>query len=109
MDQPRKVAKPVRVQLNREIKCPSRCIRGKYIDLDMYCCLHLFIYQVYFFWGVMYIRARFTACKHIYACLQRYVCRPIVDMYGHHIYSKGKDQPGKVANPARGQLAELGQ
>ena len=24
---------------------------------------------------------------------------------GHHIvYSKGKDQPGKVANPARGQL-----
>ena len=26
-------------------------------------------------------------------------------MYGHHIYcSKGKDQPGKVANPARGRL-----
>ena len=25
-------------------------------------------------------------------------------LYGHHIYSKGKDQPGKVANPARGQL-----
>ena len=26
-------------------------------------------------------------------------------MYGHHIYSrKGKDQPGKAANPARGQL-----
>ena len=24
-------------------------------------------------------------------------------MYGH-TYSKGKDQPGKVANPARGQL-----
>ena len=23
-------------------------------------------------------------------------------------YSKGKDQPGKVANPARGQLAEQG-
>ena len=28
----------------------------------------------------------------------------IVCMYGHHIYSKGKDQPGKVANPALGQL-----
>ena len=31
-----------------------------------------------------------------------YVC-----MYGHHIYEKqkqGMDQPGKVANPARGQL-----
>ena len=26
-------------------------------------------------------------------------------LYGHHIdYSKSKDQPGKVANPARGQL-----
>ena len=26
-------------------------------------------------------------------------------MHGHHIlYSKGKDQPGKVANPAHGQL-----
>ena len=30
--------------------------------------------------------------------------RPVVCMYGHHIYSKGKVQPGKVANPARGQL-----
>ena len=26
-----------------------------------------------------------------------------VCIYGH-TYSKGKDQPGKVANPARGQL-----
>ena len=25
-------------------------------------------------------------------------------MDGHHIYSKGKDQPGKVVNPACGQL-----
>ena len=30
MDQPCKVAKPARGQLNREIKCPCRCIRGKY-------------------------------------------------------------------------------
>ena len=28
-----------------------------------------------------------------------------LSMYGHHIdYSKSKDQPGKVANTARGQL-----
>ena len=27
-----------------------------------------------------------------------------VYIYGHHICSKGKDQPGEVANPARGQL-----
>ena len=25
-------------------------------------------------------------------------------MYGHTYYSKSMDQPGKVANPARGQL-----
>ena len=29
--------------------------------------------------------------------------KSVVGMYGH-TYSKGKDQPGKVANPARGQL-----
>ena len=29
----------------------------------------------------------------------------VMDEWSHHIYSKGKDQPGKVANPARGQLS----
>ena len=38
MDQPRKVAKPGRGQLNREIECPYRCIRGKYI-CNAVCCL----------------------------------------------------------------------
>ena len=33
---------------------------------------------------------------HMHVCM--YVC-----MYGHHIQQE-KDQPGKVANPARGQL-----
>ena len=27
-----------------------------------------------------------------------------VTLYGHHIYSKSKDQPVMVANPARGEL-----
>ena len=64
MDQPRKVAKPARGQLNRDIKCPCRWIRGKYTN--MYCCLHLFIHQVYFLFGdIMCIRARFTAVIHI--------------------------------------------
>ena len=31
---------------------------------------------------------------HVYVC----------SMCSHHIYSKGEDQPGKVASPARGQL-----
>ena len=67
----------------------------------MYCCL-LFIYQVYFLFGEMYIRAvyKYTyMCDYsgIYVC--RYTCMVIT-------YSKGKDQPGKVADPARGQIAE---
>ena len=28
----------------------------------------------------------------------------VLCMHLHYIYSKSKDQPGKVANPARGQL-----
>ena len=70
MDQPCKVAKPARGQLNREIKCPCRCIRGKYIDyicigtVLIAVCICLYTrYQVlvYFKFGDMYIRARFTA------------------------------------------------
>ena len=38
-------------------------------------------------------------CVTIAVCM--YICVVIT-------YSKGKDQPGKVANPARGQLAEQG-
>ena len=41
MDQPRKVVKPARGQLNREIKRPCRCICGKYID---YVLLIAFVY-----------------------------------------------------------------
>ena len=40
MDQPRKVAKPSRGQLNREIKFPCRCIRGKFICTVVCICLH---------------------------------------------------------------------
>ena len=51
MDQPRKVAKPARGQLNREIKCSCRCIRGKYNFVHIYVLLFEFVYilyQVYF-------------------------------------------------------------
>ena len=58
MDQPRKVAKPAHGQLNREIKYPCRCIRGKYI------CINIYIYL-----GYMYIRARFTAVYVLLTCL----------------------------------------
>ena len=73
MDQPCEVTKPDRGQLNMEIKFPYRCIRGKYIlriyVLVQYCCLYLFIYQVHFEFGEMYIRARFAA---VYAYLCNY-------------------------------------
>ena len=36
--------------------------------------------------------------------MQSFAMLAYVCMFGHHIYSKGKDQPGKVAKPARGQL-----
>ena len=63
MDQPRKVAKPARGQLNREIECPLADA-----SVVMYCCLHFFIDQVYFLIGDMYIlRARFTAV-YAYMC-----------------------------------------
>ena len=73
MNQPRKVAKPARGLLDRKVKCPRSCIRGKYIC--MYCCLHLFVYQVSFLFEDMCIRARFTA-EHAYVCdySGMYVC-----------------------------------
>ena len=105
MDRPRKVAKPARGQLNRETKCPCRCIRGKYIRVYMYCyfcfCLYTW-YRVYFLYGNMCTRARFTAVstyRYVTTAVCMYTCMVIT-------YSKGKDQPGKVANSARGQLAE---
>ena len=68
MDQPRQAAKPARGQLNREISVlADASIRGK--NIYMYCCLHLFTYQVYFLFGYTYIRARFTA---VYAYMNDY-------------------------------------
>ena len=42
MDQPHEVAKPAYGQLNGEIKCSCRCIRGKYICIAVSICLHTF-------------------------------------------------------------------
>ena len=81
----------------------------------MYCCLHLFVHiaGIYFIWG-QYVRSRFTAvnaymCDYsgMYVCLYvcMYVCMYICMVITH---SNGKDQPGRVVNPARGQLAEQG-
>ena len=40
-----------------------------------------------------------------YFCLHKNVSQDYVCMYVYgHTYSKSMDQPGKVANPARGQL-----
>ena len=110
MDQPRKIAKPTRGQLNGELSVltDASVVSSYYICIAV--CICLYTYGVYFLFGDMHIRARFTAvqCAYIYMCVATtavcmcmYICMVIR-------YSKGKDQPGKVANPARGQLAEQG-
>ena len=60
MDQPCKVAKPARGQLNREIKF-----------------LHLFGYitGIFFIWGLLYRHTCVTTVVYVY----------VVCMYGHHI------------------------
>ena len=91
MDQLRKVAKPARGQLNKEIKCPCRdaSVVSTYICTGAVL-LFVFVYiPGIFLFGDMYICARFTA---VYG----YMCNLYV----------WPSQPGKVANPARGQLAE---
>ena len=105
MDQPLKVAKPARGQLNREIKCPCGCIRGKYI---VYVCTVVCICLCvrYIFYLKTYICVRSTAV-YAYICdySERYLCMCICIVV---TYNKGEDQTWKVANPARGQLAEQG-
>ena len=44
IDQPRKVAKPARGQLNREMKCPCRCIRGKSVCTAVCICLRVHVH-----------------------------------------------------------------
>ena len=65
----------------------------------------MYVYLPGIFLGDVYIRAWFTAVYAYMCYLQRYVCMYICRVT---TYSEGKNQPGKVANPARGQLAEQG-
>ena len=51
--------------------------------------------------GSLLYNVHIYICVTTAVCLCLYICMVIR-------YSKGKDQPGKVANPARGQLAEQG-
>ena len=71
MDQPRKGAKPARGQ-------PYQ-----------YCCLYWFVYQVqvYFLFGDMYIRARFTAV-YSYMCNYSGMYVKLVHIYDHHNWAR---------------------
>ena len=73
MDQPREDAKPARGQLNREIKCPYRCIRGNYIDY-VYVLLFAFVYipGIFFIWVHVY-SCTVHCCTCISVSLQRYL------------------------------------
>ena len=82
----------------------------------MYFCLHLFINRVPVYYGVFFIFVH--VCILFVDGSLLYMNLPSMWYYGSmHVrmfvcivitYSKGKNQPGKVANPARGQLAEQG-
>ena len=81
MDQPRKVAKPARGQLY-----PWKV---HIYALVQYCCLYWFVYQVpvYFLFGDMYIRARFTAA-YAYMCNYSGMYVELVYMYDHHNWAR---------------------
>ena len=114
IDQLRKVAKPARGQLNGEIKCPCRCIRGKHIYIYMCVLLFaLFVYTtgIFFIWGHVDYSCTIHCCIALciyYIYIYIYICDYYSGMYICMVitYSKDKNQPGKVANPARGQLSE---
>ena len=85
-------------------------VHRKYICTAV--CIYLFIYQVYILFGdstfvhgsllYMHILCITTAiCMYVCLYICMYMCTVIT-------YSNGKDQPGKVVNPARIQLAEQG-
>ena len=80
MDQSCKVAKPAHGQLNREIKCPCRCIRGIYIYMYWYSstafCICLYTRYIVNLGAYIYVNARFTAvyCICIYICVTTAVC-----------------------------------
>ena len=87
MDQPRKIAKPTRGQLNGKLSVltDASVVSSYYICIAVCICL-IYTYEVYFLFGDMHIRARFTAvqCAYIYMCdySGMYV---YVYMYGHQI------------------------
>ena len=83
MDQPFKVVKPARDQLY-----PCTSTYTIYV-LVQYCCLYWFVYQVpvYFLFGGMYIRARFTSV-YAYMCNYSGMYVELVYMYDHHNWAR---------------------
>ena len=76
MDQPRRVAKPARRQLSREIKCPCRCIRGTYICSAV--CIYLYIRYAFHLGACTFVHGSLL-CTHLCDYIQ------YLFMYSHHI------------------------
>ena len=85
MDQPRKVAKPARGQLNREIKVSLQM--HPVISTYRYVLQFALVYipGIFFIWGHMHIRARLIHCCIIYIICDHSAVCIYVYMYGHHI------------------------
>ena len=60
--------------------------------------------RIYFHLGAWTLFVR-GSLLYMHICVTAAVCMYICMVI---LCSKGKDQPGKVANPARGKLAEMG-
>ena len=100
MDQPGKVANPACGQLNREKQyfpvCPRLRLRIWSRETRPSCPASACSFSK--------VRLNLVLTHGIPPDLRGGIMY-ILCMYGHHIYySKCKDQQGKVANPARGQL-----
>ena len=113
MDQPRKIAKPTRGQLNGKLSVltDASVVSSYYICIAV--CICLYTYGVYFLFGDMHILVHGSLLYNVHIYVYIYMCVTTAVCMCMYIcmvirYSKGKDQPSKVANPARGQLAEQG-
>ena len=100
MDQPRKVAKPARGQLNREIKCPCRCIRivsTYYVLLLAFVCIP----GIFFIW----VHVVHSCTVHCYN-----VCATITAVSVHIMYYECSSTYTVIssgASPPLPNLAEM--
>ena len=101
MDQPPKVAKPARGQLNREVKRSCRFIRAKHIYMYWYSstgvCIGLCTRYI-FIWGHVVHGSLVSSNMHIYiyniyTCVNTVVCASCRPMFVYMAFTTGQGSP----------------